>query len=498
MSPEQALPPGPGHRLHRFAPLFEIAHNVWQALPTLAGMLLAAGSDRFARWGAIGLVVVGIWLLLHSSISAWRFRYWIDASDLVMVSGIVGRRVRRIPWARVENVQLRRNLLHRLTGVAEVVVEAGGASKAEAHLRVLSLDAAAAFEHAVRAHVREIGGAATATEATPVENAPLLSLGPRELVRAGLISNQGFVAVGAVIAASWQFDEVLPIFAWLRAFAGAVPGWIGVDHGPLFWVALAAGVAVFVLLLMRVLSISWWLLRYWNFELRLVAQKLSSEHGLLTRIRGAAHRQRVQRLLLLDGLLYRLLRRQAIQVGVAGQRDAVNAEDNLRWLAPVVVPERSDELLQAAGWPGFDRRRLQWEPLHRSAAQRVLVLDLLWVLPVLPWIWSYPGVALPLALLLSVLAVVDAWAYGRLAGHACDGRTLAFRHGFFDRQEWFLPIDRIESFELRESPRDRAHGTASLVIDMRTRGPGGRARIPYLPRADAEAIAARLRRAGRQ
>lgn len=498
MSAYAALPPGPGQPLHRYAPLFEIAHNAWSALPTLAGMLLAAGSDRFAHWGAIGLAVVGVWLLVYSYIAALRFRYWIDADDLVMVSGILGRRVRRIPWARVENVQLRRNPLHRLTAVAEVVVEAGGAVKAEAHLRVLGLAAAARFEQAVREHVRTPTGSADAATASGDESAPLLALDARELVRAGLISNQGLVAVGAVLAASWQFDEVLPIFAWLRAFARAVPAWIGVDHGPLFWVAVALGALLFTLLLMRLLSIGWWLLRFWKFELRLAREKLGTEHGLLTRIRGAAHKQRVQRLLLLDGLLYRLLRRQAIQVGVAGQRDAVNVEDNLRWLAPVVVPERSDELLQAAAWPGFDRRQLRWEPLHRSAAGRTLKFDLLWLLPVLPWMWMRPALAIPLALAVLLLAIIDAWAFGRLAGYACDEHTIAFRHGFLDRQEWFLPIDRIESFELRESPRDRAHGTASLVVDMRTRGPGGRARIPYLPRAEAEAIARHLRATRRQ
>lgn len=491
MSADVALPAGPGARLHAGSPLYELLHNAWQAAPTLIGMLLAAGSDRYAVFGVIGLILLGIGMALYSVVSAWRFRYWLDAEDLVLLSGVLGRRVRRIPWARVENVTLRRNLLHRLTGVAEVVVEAGGALTAEAHLRVLSWSAALDFERSVRARVsRQAQPAAVDVEAHSARRT-LLKLPTAELVRAGLISNQGALAAGAVIAASWQAGDYLPVRDWAEDIVRALTQWIGLSHGWLFWAALALLLLVLLLAVMRALSIGWWLLMYHGFELVEEREKLSSEHGLFTRVRGSAHLQRIQRLLVLDGVLYRWFQRQAVQIGVAGQREALNAESTLRWLAPVLPPAQTDALLHEA-LPQLNRRALRWQPLHASAARRVATRHALWLLLLVAPAFKLPWLALLLPVALLAIAL-DAWSYARHSSYACDGAILGFRHGLLSRQEWYVPIARIETVTLSASPFDRRAGTATLSIDLRTRGPGGRARIPFLPRQEAEELARTLR-----
>lgn len=490
MSADLALPPGPGARLHAGSPLYELLHNAWQAAPTLIGMLLAAGSDRYAVFGAIGLTLLGIGMAVYSVVGAWRFRYWLDAEDLVLLSGVLGRRVRRIPWARVENVTLRRNLLHRLTGVAEVVVEAGGATMAEAHLRVLSLRAALAFEQAVRARVSQRTDVTSAAD-TADGRRLLLRLSSAELVRAGLISNQGALAAGAVIAASWQAGDYLPVRDWAEDIVRALTQWIGLSHGWLFWAALALLLLVLLLAVMRALSIGWWLLMYHGFELVEEREKLSSEHGLLTRVRGSAHLQRIQRLLVLDGLLYRWFQRQAVQIGVAGQREALNVESTLRWLAPVIPPRQVDALLREA-LPPLNRAALRWQPLHASAARRVATRHALWLLPLSLLAIQFPWLALLLPAALLAIAL-DAWSYGRHSAYAHDGAMLGFRHGLLSRQEWYVPIARIETVALSRSPFDRRAGTATLSIDLRTRGPGGQARIPFLPHLEAEELARALR-----
>lgn len=490
MREDLALPAGPGARLHAGSPLYELLHNAWQAAPTIAGMALAAGSDRYAVWGLIGLTLLGLGMTVASVVGAWRFRYWLDEHDLVLRSGVWGRRVRRIPWARVENVSLRRNLLHRWTGVTEVVVEAGGALTAEAHLRVLSWSAAQAFEQAVRARVSQT---APADATAPARGAAdvLLKLPASELIRAGLISNQGALAAGAVIAASWQAGDYLPVRDWAEAGARALAQWIGLTHGLLFWIALTLALGLLLLVVMRLLSIAWWLLLYHGFELSEDGEKLSSEHGLLTRVRGSAQRQRIQRLLLLDGPLYRAFGRQALQIGVAGQREALNAESTLRWLAPVVAPAQAEGLMRAA-LPMLDRAALRWQPLHASAGRRVATRHLLWLLPLTVLAWSWPWLLwlLPPTLLLIAL---DAWSYARHSSWALDAGILAYRHGLLSRQEWYVPVERIESVALQHSPFDRRAGTATVSIDLRTRGPGGRARIPFVPRIEAEWLAATLR-----
>ncbi len=484
---DNALPLGDGRPLHWASPLYELVFHLANMIPTMLGLGLAASSERFAIWGVAGMIVMGVATIIYSVFAARRIRYWITDEDLVIRSGIIGRTVRRIPWARVENVQQKRNVLHRLTGVAEVVVEAGGGMNAEAKLRVLSLAAAAEFEQAVREHKQ-----GTAAPISQAETAALLTLDSPELVRAGLISNQGWLAVGAMFALVYQFDDYFPVGQWMKDAGSATVSAVGLDHGVVFWISLLIVLALVGFALMRVLSITWWLVRFHGFSLHLVDEKLSTEHGLFTKRRGASHRQRVQRLLVLDGWLYRLFKRQAIQVGVAGQREALNETDSLRWLAPVVRAERRSELLNVA-LPILDERSLDWRPLHNSAGWRVWFSHAIFVPLLLLLLVVSPSLVAVLVVAALVLITLDAFAYARFAGYAIDDRIVAFREGFLDRQTWFVPIDRIEWVALITSPMDRANGTASVSIELRTRGPGGRAQIPMLALADAEALASRLR-----
>ncbi len=485
---DNVLPPGSGQRLHWASPLYELVFHLTNMIPTILGLSLATASDAYAIWGIAGMTVMGVATIVYSLLASRRIRYWMTDEDLVIRSGIIGRTVRRIPWARVENVQQKRNVLHRLTGVAEVVVEAGGGMNAEAKLRVLGLDAAAEFEQAVRARKKTGADEIAVADGDDV----LLALNSKELIRAGLISNQGWLAVGALFALAYQFDDYFPLGDWVRDAGKATVDAVGIDHGAVFWMALLIALVLVGFVLMRALSITWWLVQFHGFSLHLVDEKLSTEHGLFTKRRGAAHRQRVQRLLVLDGWLYRIFGRQAIQVGVAGQREALNETDSLRWLAPVVRPERRSELLHAA-LPILDERTLDWQPLHRSAGWRVWLSHAMLVPLLLLLIGVSPTLVAVLVVTALVLITLDAFAYARFAGYAIDDAIIAFREGFLDRQTWFVPIDRIEWVSLVTSPMDRANGTASVLIELRTRGPGGRARIPLLALAEAQALVVRLR-----
>ena len=50
----------------------------------------------------------------------WSYRYRLDHDELVVRQGVLFRNERHIPYARVQNIDLVQNPLHRLFGVAEV------------------------------------------------------------------------------------------------------------------------------------------------------------------------------------------------------------------------------------------------------------------------------------------------------------------------------------------------------------------------------------------
>ena len=62
---------------------------------------------------------------------------------------VLARNRREIPFARIHNVTVHQNVLHRLFGVAELRLESAGGVRPEAEMRVLKLDQALALQKQV-------------------------------------------------------------------------------------------------------------------------------------------------------------------------------------------------------------------------------------------------------------------------------------------------------------------------------------------------------------
>ncbi|MGE4071387.1 MAG: PH domain-containing protein [Lysobacterales bacterium] len=489
----EGLPEGPGKRLHLWSLVFELFAELRGMAGWVFPLLLGSFSDRFGSYALYGMAVAAAFVVVSSIGKVWLFRYWVTDAQLVLRSGWLQKTVRRIPWTRIENLTVTRGPAHRLLGVAEVTIESGGGDEVEAAMRVLSRRDALALQSALGERRGGVSAGGQVEAAGEREHSQtLLKLGAGELLRAGLISNRGFLAIAAAFALASQLDDVLPFWDWITAQPRALAQGIGLEHGLVFWAALVVFIVAIGFALMRLLSVIWWLLIYWNFRLSLEGDKLRSDYGALTRVHASATRDRVSKLLIADGLGHRLMNRVAIKVGVAGQRESQTEHSALIWVAPVLALDRVNVLVQAV-FPGCERAGLSWQPLHPSCRLRVFRLELLWLFLLIPVALKFGAWSLLLVPVVCVAAHLTARSYQRYSAYAFDGRFLAFRSGIIDRDEWLVPVDRIESVELRRSPGDRRHGTARLLLDLRSAGPGERCEIRYLDMNEAQALALELR-----
>ncbi|GAA0961880.1 PH domain-containing protein [Actinocorallia libanotica] len=131
------------HRLHwATAPLRSL--NIVVVYFVLIGMWLLLDPEDWSRLDparflvfllvtfpvAVVAGVIGVW-------AWWAVRFWIDGDDLVVDTGMVRSRIRRIPLSRMQGVDVVSPLLGRLLGLAEVRLELAGGSSAEITLRYL-------------------------------------------------------------------------------------------------------------------------------------------------------------------------------------------------------------------------------------------------------------------------------------------------------------------------------------------------------------------------
>jgi putative membrane protein len=476
-------------RLHPMSWLFVLIQQLRQFIVPIVVLFLFGRGDRNDLWGLVTICVLG-------AISLWQYytyRYSIGEDSLQIRSGLLEHSLRQIPFARIHNVGLHQTLLHRIFGVAEVRLESAGGIKPEADMRVLKLEDALALEALVRRKAGEPTAAGAPAQKAATDEI-LHTLSYPEIVRAGLISNRGMLAIGGAFAALAQFSPEL-IEKVLRGVAYGMFGVVesyGRGHEAIAVVVMIVGFVV----LIRLFSVVIALLQYSGFRLEEHGRRLTLERGLFTRMRTSTPRRRIQSWALREGMLHRLFhRRTDFQRAAVLDNGSHGQPRSLREIAPVALPERCDELIRKLAprirWP-----IVEWRPLHRWTAWRLFVPRLL-ITSAVAWLGWYKFGALGASLVALWLpwAAYMSWQDARHAGYAIDDTLIAIRSGWWNRKWRFAELDKLQAIRIGQSPIERMLGMASLLLDTA----GGNdmtdpLRLRFLPAADAHALHAHLGR----
>ncbi len=473
------------HRLHWSSFFFGLGPVARTALPLLL-LLILARDLGWQKWLLVPLVPSAFAALVRLFTQAYRF----EGGALVLKEGVLSHRMREIPYARIQHVELTQGPLQRWLGVAVVTIQSGGnAEEAEASLRVLSLDAAESLRRRIDATRGTEGVEESRTSV-------VLKLAPRDLVLAGLAEGRGFVIVGGALGLAWQGAELLGYPMPFDFSLGNAEIRRGVKLATTSFSSigkLVLGVLA-AIIVFRLLSIAWAPVKLHGFTLIRDGEILRSRYGLITRYAAAIPRYRVQTLTIIETPILRLTRRAAVKVQTAARFEAEEGRVGAQWVAPVIERRRLAALVNEV-LPGVDPDTLPWRPVHANAWRRewrgalsvtgLVTLGLVW--PLRWW-----------ALVALVVGIVWSWFSARgLASryaYAVKADAVAFRSGWINRRLSVVRMARVQSVKLDESFRDRRWGMASVGVDTAgSSGAGHRVQVPYLPRAVADAVFAQVR-----
>ena len=531
--------PSEEQHLHPLSWLF-IA-GVWLRGLAVPALIFFVFSGRGAALGTsyelMSLVVVAPALAV-AVVKFWVFRYTFEAGELVIRDGILVRNERHIPYARIQNIDLVQNPLHRMLGVALVRLETASGDKPEALLRVLSLDAV----DRMRAHVFAgdddsgaaamldsvdgVGGAqgeetavAAARAAAGAAGTTILSMSNRDLFRLGLISNRGFVVVAAVMGLAWQF-EWWDFSAWtplgddprlwrseLRALVeqntGSIPAWVEwlTRRSTVVLGVISALLALLLFLVaLRLFSIGWHLITLHGYTLRRRGDEVRADYGLLTKVSATIPTPRIQLLSTRESPLHRWFGRTTVQVETAGGKTDQSDVDfegipntEREWLAPLVETDRVAELFRAV-LPEIDLEAVEWKPIPWRAWRRIFKEStVVLIIPVVATTVLLGAWGLLVLIVGSSIAFSYARAYTRNAAFALTPRAILFRDGWLVRRMSVVRFAKAQTVWVQSSPFDRRHGMAGLHVDTAGAGKvGHKIAIRYLEAEDAEAIRERL------
>lgn len=478
------------HRLHPLTILFSgltIAGNF--LLPALVGGFSAArhGGRDVVLWAGL---IAGVPALLGAIGKYLSFRYRVGNDALVIDSGVLMKQHRVIPLASVQNVDIREGPLQRALGVVTVKVEtATGGAKADAEFAVLGRQSAEALRTGLMAR-RAAGPASMISEAISDENPDasrgiaLVRLSPGDLILAGATANHAGIIVAA-LAGSWQLIDDLPYMGWISRLLDGLP------HATL-GAAVLTGLAVIAILLVAgwVVSIFGSIVRYYDFTLASRDGQLHKSHGLWSRHRRTLPLGRIQALRVEESVLRRPLALAAMKVVTAGTATAGQEPGGAETVAPLARGHDVPRLV-AAIFPRVDYGGISLDRVHPRSRSRSFILYGIVLLTLAAGIafWRLRPAVIPL-LLLPAAWLLAAWQY-RHRGYATIPDYIVARNGAFNRITWLVPRQKLQTLHLKQSPFQRRHGLASVILD--TAGGRGHASVRDLAYEDATRLIHSLR-----
>ena len=385
--------------------------------------LIPDGSDEGAGIFSLGLTwillgVLGIVLLAAvAGFLSWYFtRYVIDDEELRIETGAVFKNSKRVPFERVQSVDIIQQFAARIFGLAELRIEVG-TGDSTIKLRYLTRAQASSLRdyllsraHGDRVRIGEPGsGPAHVLTDLSVADQPLVTVSPQRLVGGFLLSSEFLFSAGAlvvVLAVTFAFGVVTV------ALASLIP--------------LAIGV---------VSMISRRVIQMFNFTLAQSSRGVRVTRGLFNLTSQSVPVNRIQGVRILQPILWRRFGWYRIDVNVLGYGNS-DGSDNDTSATSVLVPVadgRDIEVTLSRILPGFDLTGVELRSSPRRAR----------------WLRPY-----------------DFWTLR----YGADDRVVITEHGWLTHVRNLVPHAKTQSVRLSQGPLQRRFGLADVHLDI-TRGP---------------------------
>ena len=414
--------------------------------------LIIIVSLSFSSIGEIGLwmvlAAVAVFVFILVAASVYFYLYWRNYSFIVeqgsirIEKGVFTKQEREIPSRRIQNIDVKRNIIHRALGVAQVDLETAGGGDTEASLKYVDEDDI----DVIRENLR------TSEEAVQEEEERdyLYEMDEVELGILGLVSiNLGVVAL------------ILGIFG-ISATAGAG----AVDNGVAVAVVLG-GIMVFTLIATFVTTVASTINKFYGFRLWEEDDKLRYERGLLNRAEGTTPLDKVQTYTIEENPVKRLLGFSTLKIETAGYAGEKAMEQGSEAAIPLATRREVEEFLEE--FQGIRTPEIQG--VTRRARRRYIgrysiVLGAVLAITLTASRFTELTVLQALTpLVLTPLIPFAAQYKWKHRGYSL-GNLFVSRNGFWNRKTVFTPYYRVQNLIESQTVLQRRWNLSSLTVDV--------------------------------
>ncbi|GAA0477198.1 PH domain-containing protein [Parasphingorhabdus litoris] len=457
--------------LHPLSIILKSVSAIGQNLVAIAVLYFSVFDRNIVYTGlaAIALlaVIIGITALIWS-----RFTYHIGPKEIRIKSGLISRNNRSIPFDRIQDVSLEQKLVSRILGLATVKLETGSGGGEDGKLDALALADAQAFRDALRDYKSGVAAQASDLTGEPIEpqeseeRPPIFAMDNRRIFIAGLF-NFSFVLLAILAAIAQNLDFLLPDEFFNPWYWAEQLSEQDVVNGLSFTAQVAGAVgALFSLIAVGLISgIVRTFIREYGFRLDRVdtgQPGFRRRRGLFTLTDMVMPIHRVQAAILRTGPVRQRfgwyhLKFQSLASEVSGESD--------HSAAPCAQMEEAEPILAetkiANVTPDLEFQRVDAALWWRDAVILTIVLA---AVSVGNGVFLHPGFYALILLALPIIAVmVLNWRHHQ---YAITTTQLFVRAGWWRRKLTILPIRKVQTVDISQSPLDHPLDLATVTIGI--------------------------------
>jgi putative membrane protein len=377
------------------------------------------GDNQFETGGLAWLLLILAVVVLLAAIAGfvtWYFtRFVIDDEELRIETGAIFKKSTKIPFERLQSVDIVQPLAARVVGLAELRLDAGNSTT---KLRYLSRGKASRLRdylltraHGQQASIRDLDQQAAASIFTDlgVADRPLVRVLPQRLIASFLLSTEWLVPAAITIII---LVAATALAATPYALGGLIPLLIG----------------MLTLVWRRVIGM-------FNFTLAESPRGLRVTRGLTNLTSQSVPIDRIQGVKTSQPLLWKPLGWYRVDVDILGygHDESDNNESNASSVLLPVADLAEVELAVARALPGFDLDAIELHPSPKRAR----------------WLRWF-----------------DFWTLR----YGWDDRTLITEHGWLTHSREVVPHAKTQSVRIEQGPLQRRLGLADVHVHT-PRGP---------------------------
>ena len=445
------------------------------------------------------IFVAALGFQLLYSVGSWFARtYTVGAREIVIDEGILARRRKVLPYARVQQVDINQRFLSQLLNICQLRIDTAGLGGGSVKLGMLDAKLARGIRSYILRRRAELQGtlrgaspgdastystaAARVVPSTPTgpwavpvagyggpglppgatpaaPETTLVQLGLGRLALAGITHHLIVIGIPALAA----------IGLWFGAMAALADRKLAAGTALVVSTLIGLGIGVFV----AVMSVIQYTIGQFGFTLAKQGDDLHLRFGLFQVRNLTIPRRRVQHVTVVDNPFRRALGIVAIHLHSAAPVSGEQGRSSTRFEIPILDRADLDQFLHAlmgGDWhvPPLSPRSAQAK--RRAVTRRVMLLAVLVAVPALAF--------RPASLVLVSLALLGIpWG---LAAHSRAGFTetreiVVLAHGVLAHHVDLLPYSRVQSCRSEQDPMQRWSRVRTVHVNV-----AGPSRDPHL------------------